>query len=330
MDELIFPQPSPAPLILPRRLSTHGGGSNTGPRQKGRRLHIQQQQPIQPSNEEKTSDQQSRDNQYLGGNNLTHCFYYPNTPNSNTRSISPGDIVNPPAIFSFGNDKGMDGFVNPPADSVDPTYQPSVTTRRHSVATGSPWATVPPRHALHMPVMKVNPEIWRSENHQREIHRLMREGRDEEVMKRRDIQSVMDTISDDDEEQDMPGVVLTTDLGGFREAEEKEKARIQEEVRQEWARQVEYQNVRWRAQEFQRRKSWPNLLVHQQPVPYGQPGPGLQQSGLQQSGLQRIPDQLPAPGLQRRSSFGRYDNPVGGPSGENTRWGNGQFTNYRG
>lgn len=42
-------------------------------------------------------------------------------------------------------------------------------------------------------------------------------------MKRRDIQSVMDTISDDDEEKDMSGVVLTTDLGGFREAEEKEK-----------------------------------------------------------------------------------------------------------
>ncbi|KAG0247300.1 hypothetical protein DFQ27_002254, partial [Actinomortierella ambigua] len=55
------------------------------------------------------------------------------------------------------------------------------------------WTTIPPRHALHMPIMKINPEIWRSESHNREIHRIMREARQQQIMKRRNIKAVMDT-----------------------------------------------------------------------------------------------------------------------------------------
>ncbi|KAF9151607.1 hypothetical protein DFQ26_001180, partial [Actinomortierella ambigua] len=55
------------------------------------------------------------------------------------------------------------------------------------------WTTIPPRHALHMPIMKINPEIWRSESHNREIYRIMHEARQQQIMKRRNIKAVMDT-----------------------------------------------------------------------------------------------------------------------------------------
>ncbi|KAG0378970.1 hypothetical protein BGX24_002199 [Mortierella sp. AD032] len=87
--------------------------------------------------------------------------------------------------------------------------------RRHSITGGGfAWTTtttLPPRHALHMPVMKISPLIRRKEQHQRNIHRLMHEGREVEVMRRRGVATVMDTSEegDEDDEEGMAGVVFT-------------------------------------------------------------------------------------------------------------------------
>ncbi|KAG0247973.1 hypothetical protein DFQ27_001337, partial [Actinomortierella ambigua] len=91
------------------------------------------------------------------------------------------------------------------------------------------WTTIPPRHALHMPIMKINPEIWRSESHNREIYRIMHEARQQQIMKRRNIKAVMDTVEDDEEEdrpKDSPAmtdVIVNIDLGGWHALEEQQK-----------------------------------------------------------------------------------------------------------
>ncbi|KAG0319472.1 hypothetical protein BGZ99_005088 [Dissophora globulifera] len=178
--------------------------------------------------------------------------------------------------------------------------------RRHSVSAGSPWTTVPPRHALHMPVMKIDPTIWRNEQHQREIHRLLHEGREEEVMKRRGIRNVMDTTTEEEEEEEgngMSGVVLTVDFGGFKASEEREKERIRQQVREEWARLVEQQTREYQALlesaarqqamvDSQRRNSWPWVLGQQQ-ILFKSPTQVLHPQ--QQLHPQQIPSQAPAP-----------------------------------
>ncbi|KAG0334106.1 hypothetical protein BG000_008623 [Podila horticola] len=220
-DHLIFPPPSPAPLILPRRLSIHGSLRNKGSPQQGGA---------------------SLDSPY-GSDSVTHYYYFPATT-----QIHGGHSPEQ----TSGEEGGPHGVIK-------------AHSRRHSVATGSPMTTVTPRHAIHMPVMRFNPEIWRTENHQREVRRLMHEGREEEVRKRRDMRSIMDTSDDEEDDRDMVDVVSTVDFGGFKEAEEREKERIRDEVRKEWTRMVESQSAQNRQAAFealqaQRRRSWPNLF----------------------------------------------------------------------
>ncbi|KAF9408234.1 hypothetical protein BGZ94_002387 [Podila epigama] len=237
MDDLLFPSPGPTPLIVPRRPSLHGGHRH------GKNGGSQQGSytPESPP----------------GSDNSTQ-YYYP--PSNNHQGNSFANSIQP-------NDPQGNGRLV------------RAHTRRHSVATGSPMTALAttPRHALHMPVMKFNPEIWRKENHEREVHRLMHEGREEEVMKRRDMRNVMDTSDDEhDDDRDMLDVESTIDLGGFKEAEEREKERIQEEVRREWQQRIELLSATTQNQFgidtsllAQRRRSWPNLL-QQQPIMYGQ------------------------------------------------------------
>ncbi|KAF8928724.1 hypothetical protein BGZ58_009410 [Dissophora ornata] len=169
--------------------------------------------------------------------------------------------------------------------------------------------------------MKINPEIWRSEGHQREIHRLMHQGRQEEIMRRRDMKSVMDTSEEGDDEEDereMSDVIMTMDLGGFRALEEREKERIQAEVRREWMYTLGH------SQDPFRRSIWPNQMQQQ-----------MQQQQIQQAQIQamrsasyqggptavgggtgggaggggggisvQIPNQVPYTGLQQRPLYG--------------------------
>jgi len=189
-----------------------------------------------------------------------------------------------------------------------------------------------------MPVMKVDPTIWRSEQHQREIYRLMHEGREEAVMKRRGIKSVMDTSEEEEDEHEMAGVVSTVDLGGFKATEEREKELVREQVRQEWARLIEEQTREYErrlqqiaaqdavAEEARRRNSWPKQL-EQQRVQFKTPGQMLhplitpsaihsqQQQPPQQH--QRLPEYLPAPGQQQGQ--GRYSTGAA-PLSNPTNW----------
>ncbi|KAF9971631.1 hypothetical protein BGZ73_005404 [Actinomortierella ambigua] len=152
------------------------------------------------------------------------------------------------------------------------------------------WTTIPPRHALHMPIMKINPEIWRSESHNREIYRLMHEARERQVMKRRNIKAVMDTLEDGEEDgrpedgPDMADVVMTMDLGGWHALEEQEKEKVREQVMKEWKalvareymamvqREQQQQLIREQQQQQQqqeaRRKSWPVFTDPQQVTQY--------------------------------------------------------------
>ncbi|KAF8939171.1 hypothetical protein BGZ47_008279 [Haplosporangium gracile] len=352
MDELIFPQPAPAPLILPRRLSAvHSNLRN----QKSRQQRLQQLGEL------------GSDDLSLGGNEYTHTYYYPTSHSSSspiTTTLSPSatsaaQTSAPPAIFAFGEDRAKDGFITATAFtplekftasggpvgiiySDGTIHGPTLatirghTSRRHSVASGAPWTTIPPKHALHMPIMKVNPEIWRSENHQREIHRLLHEGREEEVMRRRNIKGVMDTSEEGDEEEDnanMSGVVMTMDLGGFKASEDREKERVREEVMKEWTRTVEQQalddqlrvQLQQQAEDLLRRRSWPGFVQAQQQdqvlrFQSGQLSQDQQQQLLeryrqfqqqqqqvqqqqQQQQQQQMPTQLPLPGIQHRSSL---------------------------
>ncbi|KAF9096526.1 hypothetical protein BGX23_011048 [Mortierella sp. AD031] len=360
MDDLLFPQPTPAPLILPRRLSA----VHSSLRQKNRQQRLQQIGEL------------GTDDLPLGGNEFTHTYYYPTStfphhpsPSSSSSQSGQATLQPSPAIFAFGSDRAKDGFIT--ATTFTPPSKFSVlggpvgivndagvqlatirgqTSRRHSVASGSPWTTIPPKHALHMPIMKVNPEIWRIENHQREIHRLMHEGREVEVMRRRNIKGVMDTSEEgDDEETEMSGVVMTMDLGGFKASEEREKERVRQEVMGEWKRTLDQQALQLRIQqeELLRRRSWPGF-VQQPPLNPAQDQAWRLQSGhlaldqqqqlflqqqqqqqqrlqqqLQQQRLQHLqlqqqmPAQLPPPGMQRRSSID--SNSAYGPL-DNGRW----------
>ncbi|KAF9908241.1 hypothetical protein EC991_010081 [Linnemannia zychae] len=337
MDELIFPQPTPAPLILPRRLSAVHSNLR---HQKSRQERLQQ------------AGELGSDDISLGGNEFTHTYYYPTStfphPSSASSTTTQPTLNPPPAIFTFGGARAKDGFAtattfSPPtrfAASGGPvgyvTSDGSVhgpilatirgqTSRRHSVASGSPWTTIPPKHALHMPIMKVNPEIWRSESHQREIHRLLHEGREEEIMRRRNIKGVMDTSEEGDEEEgsgEMSGVVMTMDLGGFQASEDREKERVREEVMKEWKRTVEQQALgnqlqvqQQQAEDLLRRRSWPGFVQAQQQDQLWRFQSGQlsldQQNQLleryrqlqQQQQQQQMPTQLPPPGMQQRSSI---------------------------
>ncbi|KAF9931122.1 hypothetical protein FBU30_010742 [Linnemannia zychae] len=356
MDGLIFPQPTPAPLILPRRRSVvHSSLRN----QKFRQQRLQQNG--EPGNGDPP----------LGGNEYTHTYYYPTStafPHSSPATVAApaisfsqnatNTVNSPPPIFAFGGDRAKNGFVTATTYTPNPRFTASggpigivysdgtvqgptlgaiqQSTRRHSVASSSPWTTIPPKHALHMPVMKVNPEIWRSENHQREIHRLLHENREEAIMRRRNMKAVMDTSEEGDEDNtEMSDVVLTMDLGGFKESEERENERIRAEVMNEWTRVVEQhaannQLKAQQAEDFYRRRSWPGFI--QQPQ-YGQAWraqPGQYFSEQQQH---QVPTQLPPPGLQYRS----YVNGGIGPLDRGTWIGNGvidtrraSFTEHRG
>jgi len=353
MDELIFPQPTPAPLILPRRLSAVHSNLR---HQKNRQQRLQQAGDL------------GSDDLSLGGNEYTHYYYYPtsNFPHSSSTSSSTaltspgaqtgGSVNGPPAIYAFGGDRAKDGFITatiftPPqrftasggpvgfVNSDGIVHGPTLatirgqTSRRHSVASGSPWTTIPPKHALHMPIMKVNPEIWRSESHQREIHRLLHEGREEEVMRRRNVKGVMDTSEEGDEEDnaEMSGVVMTMDLGGFQASEDREKERVREEVMKEWTQMVEQQAVgnqllvqqqQQQAEDLLRRRSWPGFVQAQQQeqawrIQSGQLSLEQQQQLLeryrqfqqqqqqlrQQQQQHQTPTQLPPPGMQHRWSL---------------------------
>ncbi|KAG0233944.1 hypothetical protein BGW42_007019 [Actinomortierella wolfii] len=173
------------------------------------------------------------------------------------------------------------------------------------------WTTIPPRHALHMPIMKINPEIWRSESHNREIYRLMHEARERLIMKRRNIKAVMDTSEDGEEEpnpDDGPGmadVVMTMDFGGWHALEEQEKEKVREQVMKEWKALVEreYMAMVQREQQQQllreqqqlqqeaRRNSWPPFVDPQQWQQYQR----MQQLQMEQSQLeQRMHEQQQA------------------------------------
>ncbi|KAF9347345.1 hypothetical protein BGX34_003224 [Mortierella sp. NVP85] len=207
----------------------------------------------------------------------------------------------PPVLFSFGGDGSQDEYVTA-HDSA--RNRPS---RRHSVSNGSPWTTIPPRHALHMPVMKIDPTVWRNEHHQREIYRLMHEGREEEVMKRRGVRSVMDTMTEEDEDDrggNMSGVVQTE--------------LVRQQVRQEWAKLVEEQTKEYEqllqqaavstgTDNTRRRNSWPKQL-NQHQVQLKMPsqvlhplltGPSSSPTPLEMSQLSHAPTQLPPPGVQQ-------------------------------
>ncbi|KAF9425058.1 hypothetical protein BGZ76_003437 [Entomortierella beljakovae] len=230
-----------------------------------------------------------------------------------------------------------------PQDSLSQQQSPTVTgaiiiptrniSRRHSVSSASPWSSIPPRHALHMPVMKIDPAIWRSESHQRDIHRLLHDGRNEEVMKRRGLLNVMDTTEEgeEEEENDMSGVVNTIDLGGFRASEEREKEQIRQQVRNEWANIVAEQSKEYElalqrqalADEAKKREVWANQLEQQQlqqqilqrqqlsqfKIPNQVQLNFIQQQQQQQHQQQHFPEQFPVPGQQQqqqqRTQFGQ-------------------------
>ncbi|KAF9132118.1 hypothetical protein BGW39_000765 [Mortierella sp. 14UC] len=124
-----------------------------------------------------------------------------------------------------------------------------------------------------MPVMKISPIVRRKEQHQRNIHRLMHEGREVEVMRRRGVATVMDTSEEGDEEDEeggMAGVVFTG--ASIQQAQSALNERAQMQAKQEFAMLVAesskaYQEIlhqqhlqlqQQRAEEEQRRRnSWP-------------------------------------------------------------------------
>ncbi|KAK3839588.1 MAG: hypothetical protein JOS17DRAFT_194810 [Linnemannia elongata] len=199
MDTLIYPPAAPIPLILPRSLSFQAGSSDLYKRSSSTRKSSL------------TTDQGSS-----------------SPPSSSPLSIGASTNHQEPL-------RRQSSFTFPASTSLPVTYtflppsssksNPSPTLvrsqirrqrRRHSVTGGGfAWTTtsttLPPRHALHMPIMKISPLVRRREQHQRNIHRLMHEGREVEVMRRRGIATVMDTSEEGDEEEDegMAGVVFT-------------------------------------------------------------------------------------------------------------------------
>ncbi|KAF9357380.1 hypothetical protein BGX26_003815 [Mortierella sp. AD094] len=278
----------PTPLILPRRRpsyhgSTRGQRGAAGGWESGRTL------PTSPDSE--------RDDP------TAHYYYYPTTISSQRHAQQQQQQQQQEQQSQAGQQQPQlsSSLSGPNPSSTTPIR--SQMNRRHSVSGGSPWTTIPPRHALHMPVMKIDPTIWRSEQHQRDIHRLLHEGRQEEVMKRRGIMNVMDITEEEDEEDEnngnngMSGVVETIDLGGFKASEEREKELIRQQVRQEWARIVAEQTKEYEqalqqqqalavAEDARRRNSWPNQIEQQH-----QQQQQLQQQQLQQQQLRQLQQQ---------------------------------------
>ncbi|KAG0218752.1 hypothetical protein BGX33_006128 [Mortierella sp. NVP41] len=190
MDTLIYPPAAPIPLILPRSLSFQAGC---------------------------ISD--------LKGSSRARKTSFTTEPSSSPPSFSPLDSLNPPTTL-----RRQSTFTFPASTSLPATYtfapasSPTATMtlvrsqtrrqrRRHTITGGgfiwTTTTTLPPRHALHMPIMKISPLVRRREEHQRNIHRLMHEGREEEVMRRRGIATVMDTSEEDEDEIGMAGVIYT-------------------------------------------------------------------------------------------------------------------------
>ncbi|KAG0241212.1 hypothetical protein B0O80DRAFT_482543 [Mortierella sp. GBAus27b] len=312
MDSLVFPQPAPKPLILPRRLSLHGGTT------RGQRHWYPGTGPHSPSSPDKEDS--------------IHYYYFPTTTTAATATQSSPDQQqqqHPPTLFTFGGNSDSNGEAAAAGAAVHAGYRKP--NRRHSVSNGSPWTTVPPRHALHMPVMKIDPTVWRSEHHQREIYRLMHEGREEQVMRRRSIRNVMDTMTEEDEDErpsllgnssnnnandNMSGVVQTVDFANSIKAatDEREKELVREQVRQEWAKFVEEQAKEYEqllqqaaataaADESRRRNSWPKQLSQQQ-VQFKMPSNVLHPivDYPQQHYHHHQPAQLPPPGVQQGPS----------------------------
>ena len=201
MDTLIYPPAAPIPLILPRSLSFQAGSSDL----------------------------------YKGSSRTRKSSFTTDQGSSSPPSTSPlsiGTSTNQQEPL-----RRQSSFTFPASTSLPVTYtflppsssksNPSTTLvrsqirrqrRRHSVTGGGfAWTTtsttLPPRHALHMPIMKISPLVRRREQHQRNIHRLMHEGREVEVMRRRGVATVMDTSEEGDEEEEegMAGIVFTGD-----------------------------------------------------------------------------------------------------------------------
>ncbi|KAF9126172.1 hypothetical protein BGX30_000131 [Mortierella sp. GBA39] len=265
MDTLIYPPAAPIPLILPRSLSFQAGSSDLYKGSSGTRKSSF------------TTDQGS------------------SSPPS-TSPLSTGASTNQQVPL-----RRQSSFTFPASTSLPATYtflppsssrsNPSPTLvrsqirrqrRRHSVTGGGfAWTTtsttLPPRHALHMPIMKISPLVRRREQHQRNIHRLMHEGREVEVMRRRGIATVMDTSEegDEDEEEGMAGVVFTgASIQQQHQTQSALDERAQMQAKQEFALLVAesskaYQEILQQqqqqralaaavaAEEQRRRNSWP-------------------------------------------------------------------------
>ncbi|GJJ69475.1 hypothetical protein EMPS_01821 [Entomortierella parvispora] len=310
-NNLAFSRTSPPPLILPRRVSFHSNTRSTN-HPKMRQYHIPSSPPASPESQG-----------ISGNNNLAHYYYYPSGSSGADLSSSYTD----PSMTGL-SDLGQSRIVvSVPTLS---TYSSSASTsfggnrsgmiRRHSVANGSPWSAIPPKHALHMPVMKVDPTVWRNEHHQQQIYRLMHEGRKEEVMRRRKIKSVMDTSEEGDDDNEMDDVVLDIDLGGFKAAENRAKEEARQQVLQEWTQQIERQQRQKEVEENFRRRlnSWPKQLetlrVHfLDPNQVLHPNNGQEEQQMQQS-LQQIPSQLPVPGQQLGRTMMMTTGPLSNPS----------------
>ncbi|KAF9915813.1 hypothetical protein BX616_005311 [Lobosporangium transversale] len=341
MNSLASHQPAPPPLIIPRR-----------------RLSVHQRQGL-------TSSPTSLDTERV---DPIHYYYYPTVA-----SFANGSY--PPTLYAFEANSATseDSLIkasvfdhtaagnNNPSMSIPTannaysfssgTSAGSAATRgparrRHSVANGAPWATIgptatlPPRHALHMPVMKVDPAIWRSEQHQREIYRLMHEGREVEVMRRRGIRNVMDTTTEEDEQNDedsggdMLGVEQTAETHGGSSQSLGE----QEKTRQEWAKIVAEQTKEYEMilqqqlqqqyannnENLQRRNTWPRLLEQQQ-LQLKMPSDVLHPIVGSSSGSFQQQHQLPVPGQQVQGPSQRQDGhgfstSMFGPLSSSTAW----------
>ncbi|KAG0054413.1 hypothetical protein BGZ83_011313 [Gryganskiella cystojenkinii] len=307
-SDLAFSQASPPALILPRRLSLHGG-LRSNSHSKSRHVFLSS-----PSSQDPSLEYQGEDNN--GGHDFSHYYYYPSTKSSSSLDSnngsngnhhhhheSSGVVVSVPT-FSFGSSSSTFSSYGGVGGGVG---------RRHTVSHGSlssssaPWA-IPPRHALHMPVMKIDPNVWKSEHHQQEIYRLMHEGRAEEVMKRRKIKSVMDTSEEDDDmdPNEMDDVVTDIDLGGFKALENREKEQARLQALHEWTEKLDRQQRQTEAEERFRVRmksfsssssAWPKQLDQQQ-IQFVSPGSVLHPNLQHPQQQQQMPTQLPAPGQQ--------------------------------
>ncbi|KAG0079289.1 hypothetical protein BGZ90_003032 [Linnemannia elongata] len=264
MDTLIYPPAAPIPLILPRSLSFQAGSSDL-----------------------------------YKGSSRTRKSSFTTEQGSSPPSTSPLSIgasthqqepLRRQSTFTFPASTSLPvtyTFLPPSSSKSNPSptlvrSQIRRQRRRHSVTGGGfAWTTtsttLPPRHALHMPIMKISPLVRRREQHQRNIHRLMHEGREVEVMRRRGVATVMDTSEEGDEEEEegMAGVVFTgTSIQQQQQTQSALDERAQMQAKQEFALLVAesskaYQEILQQqqhqrnlaaaavAEEQRRRNSWP-------------------------------------------------------------------------